>query len=161
MATGEQQRPAPETTFRVMEEDGGFILEVTVESRQRPLVAHVWTGRIEIGGNGLPAVREMKLAPIEDALVEEKTIGVSSRMTQGTKSAEKILRRVAALCQDISSLEETRMTNGGEGRMERAAREMTERLERERTEQTSRTMEELQKLSRQKPQPVTQGRKAG
>ena len=35
MAKAGQQRPAPETAFRVMEGDDGFILEVTVESRQR------------------------------------------------------------------------------------------------------------------------------
>ena len=161
MAKAGQQRPAPETAFRVMEGDDGFILEVTVESRQRPMVTRVWTGRIEIGGDGLPAVRKMNLAPIEDALVEEKTIWVSSRMTQGTKSAEKILRRVARLCQDTSNLEEERTANGGESKKEKAIRERIELAERERVEQTPRTLEELQKLSRHAPQPVTQGRKAG
>ena len=161
MTETEQQRPAPETTFRVTEEEGRFILNVTVESGQRLMVAHVWTGRIEIGENGLPAVREMKLAPIEDTHVEEKTVNIPSRMTMGTKSAEKIFLRVARLCRDISNLEEARLTNGGEGRIEKVLREMTDRLERERAEQTPRTIVELQELSRQEPQPVSRGRKAG
>ena len=157
MATAEQQRPAPETTFRVMEEDRGFILEVTVESKQRPMVTRVWTGRIEIGGDGLPAVRKMDPAPIEDTPVEQKTIWVPSQITQGTKSAERILQRVARLCQDASNLEEERIANGGESQREKAIRERMERADRERVEQTPRTMEELQRLSRQDPQPVTRG----
>ena len=156
-----KQRPAPETTFQVTEEDHGFILEVTVESKQRPMVTRVWTGRIEIGGNGLPAVRKMDPAPIEDAPVEQKTIWVPSQITQGTKSAERILQRMARLCQDASNLEEERIANGGESQRERAIRERMERADRERVEQTPRTMEELQRLSRQDPQPVTQGGKAG
>ena len=160
MAIAEQQRPTPETAFRVMEGDHGFILEVTVGSRQRPTVTRVWTGRIEIGGDGLTAVREMNLAPIEDALVDEKTIWIPSQTTQGTKSAERILQRVARLCQNASNLDEERIANGGESKREKAIRERMERADREWVEQTPRTLEELQQLSRQGSKPVERKRAA-
>ena len=77
-----------------------------MESDHRPLVTYPWTGKVEIGHDGMLEVHRMLLPALDDAGVKEKLVEIPPMNMQGT-SPEERLRSAARICQQHSDAEES------------------------------------------------------